>query len=154
MSFPYKHFLIIGATSGIGRAVADRLIENGAKVIAVGRRKDRLDEFVAKHGEDKASSIVFDISQLDKIPQFAKDVAAKYPDLDGVWLNAGLQRQYDMASDDWDFESFQNEFHVNVFSIVALARAFLPYLKEKAETVPASLILYVQSRIRYGTETS
>ncbi|KAL2808601.1 hypothetical protein BJX63DRAFT_424480 [Aspergillus granulosus] len=140
MSFPYKHFLIIGATSGIGRAMAERLVENGAKVIVVGRRKDRLDEFVAKHGADKASSIVFDISQLDKIPQFANDVIQKYPDLDSVWLNAGFQRQYNLANGDWDFESFQNEFRVNVFSIVGLARAFTPYLTEKAETGPASLI--------------
>ncbi|KAL3465537.1 hypothetical protein BJX64DRAFT_275136 [Aspergillus heterothallicus] len=140
MSFPYKHVLIIGATSGIGRAMAERFVQNGAKVIVVGRRKDRLDEFVAKHGEDKASAIVFDISQLDEIPQFAEDVVAKYPDLDSVWLNAGLQRQYNLASDDWDFESFKNEFHVNVFSIVALARAFTPYLSEKAETAPANLI--------------
>ena len=72
MSFPYKHVLLVGATAGIGRALADRFVETGIKVTAVGRRQERLDEFVSKHGEDKANSAVFDIGDIAKIPEFAK----------------------------------------------------------------------------------
>lgn len=72
MSFPYKHILLIGATAGIGRAMTDRFIETGVKVTAVGRRQDQLDEFVQKHGEDKASGVAFDIFDISKTPAFAE----------------------------------------------------------------------------------
>jgi NADP-dependent 3-hydroxy acid dehydrogenase YdfG len=73
MSFPYKHVLIIGATSGIGRGMADHLIAQGLKVTAVGRREDRLKAFVAQHGSDKASSMMFDIEKLNEIPGFVNE---------------------------------------------------------------------------------
>lgn len=73
MVFPYKHVLLIGATAGIGKGMADRLIEDGVKVTAVGRRKDRLDAFVGKHGESKAKAAVFDITNMDQVPQFAAE---------------------------------------------------------------------------------
>ncbi|KAL2815575.1 hypothetical protein BDW59DRAFT_176086 [Aspergillus cavernicola] len=139
MSFPYKHFLLVGATSGIGRAMAERLIESGAKVTAVGRRKDRLDELVAKFGEDKANSVVFDITQTDKIPQFAKDVTAKYPGIDSIFLNAGIQRAYDTSGEGW-LENFNTEVLTNLTSIVTLVHAFTPFMKAQAEKGPASFI--------------
>lgn len=71
MPFPYKRVLVIGATSGIGEALASRLIQEGAEVIVVGRRKEKLEEFVHKHGKDKATAVPFDITELDKIPNFA-----------------------------------------------------------------------------------
>lgn len=61
---------MIGGTSGIGKAMADRLIKAEAKVTVVGRRQDRIDEFVNSHGKEKASGEAFDISQLEEIPQF------------------------------------------------------------------------------------
>lgn len=72
MSFPYKHILVIGATSGIGKAMADKFIEQGIYVTAVGRREDRLTDFVTTHGSQNASSLVFDVSEIDKIPAFAE----------------------------------------------------------------------------------
>jgi NADP-dependent 3-hydroxy acid dehydrogenase YdfG len=72
MAFPYKHVLLIGATAGIGAAMADRFIETGVKVTAVGRRQERLDEFVRKHGEDKASGVALDLSDSASIPIFAE----------------------------------------------------------------------------------
>lgn len=73
MAFPYKHVLLVGATSGIGRALADRLVLGGAKVTAVGRRQDKLDEFVTRHGESKVAAVSFDVSNIEKIPQFVKE---------------------------------------------------------------------------------
>ncbi|KAJ4290215.1 hypothetical protein N0V90_010430 [Kalmusia sp. IMI 367209] len=129
MSFPYKHVLLIGATSGIGKAMADKLIAEGIHITAVGRRKDRLDAFVATHGSSKASSLVFDISDLESIPTFAQSAIEQYPTIDAVFLNAGIQRHYDFAKPETvDLVQFNKEITTNFISFVALTHAFLPHL--------------------------
>ena len=70
MPFQYKTVLLIGATSGIGAAMADRLVQEGSKVIAVGRRQSRLEAFVEKHGKDKAGAVIFDMSDRKSIDAF------------------------------------------------------------------------------------
>ena len=71
MPFQYKRVLVIGATSGIGEALASRFVAEGSNVIVVGRRKEKLAEFVHKHGKDKSTAVPFDITELDKISNFA-----------------------------------------------------------------------------------
>lgn len=73
MAFPYTHVLLIGATSGIGLAMANKMLENNIQVTAMGRRQDRLDGWVQEHGSDKAHGVAFDISQIDAIPQMVKE---------------------------------------------------------------------------------
>ena len=63
--------LVIGATSGIGEALAIRCVEAGSTVIVSGRRKDKLASIVQKYGHGKASAVPFDITEIDKIPHFA-----------------------------------------------------------------------------------
>lgn len=70
MPFQYKCVLMIGATAGIGASMANRLVQEGSKVIAVGRRQDRLDDFVKRHGKDRASAVKFDISKRENIDGF------------------------------------------------------------------------------------
>lgn len=82
MPFKYKKVLVLGATSGIGRALAAKLVENGCSVIVAGRRKDKLDEFVSQYGEEKAKAVQFDITKVDQIPRFAEDVMESHPELD------------------------------------------------------------------------
>ncbi|OJJ04189.1 hypothetical protein ASPVEDRAFT_135508 [Aspergillus versicolor CBS 583.65] len=131
MSFPYKHCLAIGATSGIGRALASRLIEAGIKVTVVGRRQERLDEFVNSHGHENAKGVAFDIARLEDIPRFAADVIAKSPDIDCLFLNAGIQNPYELDSaQQFDLASFHEEVKVNFSSFVSLVHAFLPYFKK------------------------
>lgn len=72
MSFNYKRVLLVGATAGIGAAMADKLILEGIKVIAVGRRQERLDEFVQKHGPEKASAIKYDITDRAGLDAFVE----------------------------------------------------------------------------------
>ncbi|KAF2465940.1 NAD(P)-binding protein [Lindgomyces ingoldianus] len=129
MPFPYKHVLLIGATSGIGKAMADRFIDEGVKVTAVGRRQERLDDFVSSHGSDKASSFAFDIGDLDKIPTFVEITMKTYPSIDCVFLNAGTHHRFDFSKpDSVDLEVFNREITVNFTSFVALAHALLPPL--------------------------
>ncbi len=79
ISFAPKCVLFIGATSGIGAALADRLIAEGSKVIAVGRRQDKLDEFVRRHGSKNSEAIRFDVTARDRIGQFVNQSVPSPP---------------------------------------------------------------------------
>ncbi|CAP73992.1 uncharacterized protein PODANS_2_13450 [Podospora anserina S mat+] len=68
MPFPYKTVLITGATSGIGLALAERMISAGIFVITIGRRKDRLEALAEKYGSEKVAAEPFDVSDLDAMP--------------------------------------------------------------------------------------
>ncbi|KAJ5705670.1 hypothetical protein N7455_004845 [Penicillium solitum] len=115
MAFPYKHFLVIGATAGIGKALAPRLIESGAMVTAMGRRQDRLDEFVQTFGAAHAKGERFDVGEFAKIPDFVTRVMKESPDIDSIVFNAGVQNPF-----------------------VSLTHALLPYLQKNPN--PTSFI--------------
>ena len=136
MSLKYNKVLVIGATSGIGLAYAEKVIEDGKKAIVVGRRKENLDAFVEKHGNGKAEALVFDITKLDKIPQFAADITKKHPDLDCIILNSGIQRGFDFSKPETvDLSVLELEFTTNYLSYIALTHAFLPHFqKQEKET--------------------
>lgn len=136
MPFQYKKVLIIGATSGIGWALAEKIVENGTHVVIVGRRQEKLDEFQKKHGSDKVDSVVFDITNLDAIPKFATDVTKKHPDLDSIFLNSGMQRGFDFSKPGTiDLNVLELEFKTNYLSYMHLTTAFIPFLqKQEKET--------------------
>ena len=131
MSFPYKCVLMVGATSGIGLAMAEKLVREGSKVIAVGRRKDRIDEFVRKHGSN-AGGITYDITDSDNLKTFVRTVTSTYPDLDCVFLNAGVQGVYDFTKPtEVDLSAFHKEMAVNYTSFVNISMEVLPFLQSK-----------------------
>ncbi|KAL8839736.1 MAG: hypothetical protein Q9170_001607 [Blastenia crenularia] len=138
MSFPYKCVLLVGATSGIGLGMAEKLIHEGCKVIAVGRRQDRIDDFVHKHG-NKAGGLAYDICDSQNLGKFVSNITISYPDLDCVFLNAGVQGVYDFTKPDQiDLAAFHKEMDVNFTSFVNISMAFLPLLQSKH--LPTSII--------------
>ncbi|KAB8277474.1 hypothetical protein BDV30DRAFT_193582 [Aspergillus minisclerotigenes] len=132
MSFPYTKVLVIGATSGIGKALATKLVQNGTQVVIAGRRKENLEEFVEEHGSGKVKSKVFDVMNLEAIPQFASEVISENPDLDCVFVNSGIQRPFDFANpESVDLDVFDQELITNYNSAVRLTKAFLPHLQKQ-----------------------
>jgi NADP-dependent 3-hydroxy acid dehydrogenase YdfG len=98
------------------------------------------EESLISAGSAAADAVAFDISKVDEIPQFVADVTTKSSDIDCVFLNAGVQRMTDLTSQDkWDEKTFDEVMQVNFTCIVALTRAFLPFLQ--AQKGPTSFIL-------------
>ncbi|KAL8705431.1 MAG: hypothetical protein Q9201_001455 [Fulgogasparrea decipioides] len=144
MSFPYKCVLMVGATSGIGLGMAEKLIRQGCKVIAVGRRQNRIDDFVRKHGT-KADGFAYDLSDSGNLNKFVQAVTSKHPDLDCLFLNAGVQALYDLTKPSQvDLAAFHKEIDVNFTSFVNLSLAFLPFLQSKQ---CATSIVYTGSNL-------
>ncbi|EMC92397.1 hypothetical protein BAUCODRAFT_287416 [Baudoinia panamericana UAMH 10762] len=142
MPFEYKKVLVLGATSGIGWALASKFIENGVSVIAVGRRKENLDDFAKQHSSGKATvdTAVFDITKLDQIPKFAEEIFSKHPDLDCVFLNSGVQRHMNWADPSKvNLDNAELEILTNYTAYLHLTKAFLPYLQKQAPK-PTSMI--------------
>jgi len=136
MTYAYNKTLVVGATSGIGWALAEKIVQDDKQVVIVGRRKEKLDEFEQKYGSEKVHSIVFDISKLEEIPRFVQDVTSKHPDLDSVFLNAGIQRGFDFSKPDTvNLSLIELEFRTNYISYLHLTTGFTPFLqKQNKET--------------------
>lgn len=67
-----------------------------------------------------------------QIPHFASDVTTKNPDLDFVFINAGIQRPFDFANPaSVDLDIFDQEFLTNYTAAVRLTKAFLPHLQKQ-----------------------
>lgn len=137
----YKKALIIGATSGIGEALAARLLETGSSVIVTGRRQDRLNAFISTHGSDNASAVALDMTNMSSIPAFASSIVKDHPDLDAIILNSGIQRAFDFSRPETvDLASFETELTTNYTSFVHLVTAFLPQLQRMGKEKQTHLV--------------
>ncbi|KAH6689423.1 short chain dehydrogenase [Plectosphaerella plurivora] len=146
MPFPYPKVLITGASSGIGAALTERLIASGIFVIAVARRRDRLEALRSRHGPSKLAIETIDLSDLPALPSFTERVLTAHPDLSAVLLNAGLQRALDFTSSTppspETLAAVNEEMTTNYLSPLHTSLLFLPHLRARAASGhPAALIL-------------
>jgi len=84
-----KICLITGASSGIGKYIAYEMVHRGWLVIAIARRKNKLDELAEVLGKDNLIPIVCDVSKFDQVKNVSTEIKNKnlYPTL--FFLNAG-----------------------------------------------------------------
>jgi uncharacterized oxidoreductase len=127
MSSTIQTILVIGATSGIGRAFAQRFHAMGKKVIATGRREGRLNEL--KQACPGLETYVMDNSDLGGISGHVKTLMSTYPDVNAVWVNSGIQQAFDFKDTSaWPDEKLINEVNINTTAPIQIAKYFLPHL--------------------------
>lgn len=117
--------LVTGATSGFGEAFARRLLAGGARVIATGRRQERLDALAAELKTDRLLTRPFDVRVAGAAEALLGSLPADFADVDILFNNAGLALGLSKAHEA-DLADWETMIETNVTGLVRVTRAVLP----------------------------
>ncbi len=120
-----KAVLVTGASTGIGREIAETLAENGFFVYAGARKQKDLD---ALNAIDNIKSVRLDVTQQDEIDAAVETVRAGGKGLYGLVNNAGVYIGGPLI--DVDIEEVKWLMDVNVFGVYRVTQAFAPMIIE------------------------
>jgi len=119
--------LITGATSGFGAAAVHRFAQAGWRVIATGRRAERLQPLVDAYGPERVHAAVFDVRDTAAMEAALAALPAGFAEIDLLVNNAGLAQGTAPAQsaslDDW-----RTMIDTNVTALVTLTHRLLPQL--------------------------
>ena len=128
-----RTILITGATSGLGKAVAQTLSTQPGRLILHGRDAQRLDELVEELNTSEATidTVRADLSDLSQVRQLADDVFELTDHLDVLVNNAGIGKGADDTRQE-SADGFELRFAVNHLAPFALTLQLLPLLETGA----------------------
>ncbi|MEJ5022516.1 SDR family NAD(P)-dependent oxidoreductase [Ochrobactrum vermis] len=135
-AFPTDFFadrvvLVTGGASGIGKAVAEKLIALQAKVVLWDVNGARLQEMADKHG-DRVLTAIVDVSDKAAVDRAAHDIAEKWGGIDHLVNNAGIIGQR-MTVKEFDAEELDRVLAVNLKSVFYVSSAYLNNLGAKSD---------------------
>jgi citronellol/citronellal dehydrogenase len=122
--------IVTGAGSGIGRVIAVRLAELGARVVGVGRTEQRLAETAALH--PGIGYHVCDVRDPDAVSATLVRVAAEHP-LDIIVNNAG--GQFVAPAQDISPKGWRSVIELNLNAVFWVCAAAYPHLRERGGSI-------------------
>ena len=121
MAKEFHHALVIGASSGIGEALARRLAAQGALVAMVARREDELKRIAAEInglcGEERAFPFPHDVRRREEVPHLFQEIPKTLGGLDLVIYAAGVMPE--VAFDEYDTAKDARMVEINLLGAMA-----------------------------------
>ena len=125
-----KSIVVTGASSGMGRAIVTLFVNEGANVVAVARRKERLDELAKSLADAKGKIVVCqgDVSKLEDNEKMLELAVSEFGKLDVLVNNAGVAPRerkdiLDITPDDFDYLT-----DINLKGTFFVTQSFVPLL--------------------------
>ncbi|PYE21789.1 short-subunit dehydrogenase [Rhizobium sp. PP-CC-3A-592] len=121
-----KTWLITGASSGLGRIMAEKLLNRGDRVVATVRRADALSDLAARYGE-RLEVAVLDVTDTHAVRRTIDSAFASQERIDVVVSNAG----YGLfgAAEEVSDEQIERQVATNLVGSIQVIRASLPHLR-------------------------
>ncbi|MGW4637223.1 oxidoreductase [Sphaerisporangium sp. NPDC004334] len=121
-------WLITGASSGFGRAIAEAALAAGDTVVATARRPEAIDDLVAAH-PGRAAALRLDVTDPARVAAVVAEVILWYGRVDVLVNNAG--RSQIGAVEETTDEELRDLMELHLFGPVALVRAVLPHMRRQ-----------------------
>lgn len=131
-----KTAFVTGATAGIGLATVRRLVKDGWRCVATGRRQERLDALVAELGTDKVHALCFDVRDTAALDAALASLPEGFRAIDLLVNNAGLAQGLNPAQTA-DLDDWHRMIDTNITAMVVLTRKLLPQLIERKGAIIA-----------------
>ncbi len=121
-----KTIVITGASSGIGKATAIYFAQKGWNVAATMRKTDNIKEFAPY---PSIVSFQLDVTNVESINAAVSKIMKTFPGIDVLYNNAGyaLAGAFEATTD----EQVKKQFETNLFGVMNVTRAFLPYFRKR-----------------------
>ncbi|MGQ4383942.1 SDR family NAD(P)-dependent oxidoreductase [Streptomyces sp. SAS_270] len=123
-----KVWLVTGASSGFGRAIAEAAVAAGDVVVGAARRPEALGDLVAAH-PDQVEALRLDVTDTAAAETAVRDVVERHGRIDVLVNNAG--RTHVGAFEETTDAELRDLFDLHVLGPAALARAVLPHMRER-----------------------
>ncbi|WP_336795493.1 bifunctional NADP-dependent 3-hydroxy acid dehydrogenase/3-hydroxypropionate dehydrogenase YdfG [Erwinia aphidicola] len=120
---------VTGATAGFGQSITRRFVAQGHKVIATGRRQERLDALQQELG-DSVYTLVLDVRDRAGIDAAVNSLPAQWRNIDVLVNNAGLALGIEPAQRA-SLEDWEDMIDTNNKGLVYMTRAILPAMVER-----------------------
>lgn len=127
-----KVAVITGASSGIGRAIAETFLAQGAKIAVFARNTAALAE-IAKGREDRVLVVGGDVTKAEDLARLVGAAVERFGGVDLVIPNAGIAKAVPFA--DSDEAAIDHQFAVNFTGAVQTVRGFLPHIRKGGAVV-------------------
>ncbi|HHW50048.1 MAG TPA: SDR family oxidoreductase [Pseudoclavibacter sp.] len=134
-AFAGKSVLVTGAGSGIGRAIARGFLDNGAHVVAAGRRRGPLLDTLASASPEQALAITADVSDRASVENLVAQTVEAWGGLDVIVSNAAIYESGELAA--MSEQDWHTMFAVNVDGLYHLVCAAAPHLEASQGNVVA-----------------
>ena len=125
-----KTALITGATSGFGAATVERFVAGGWRVVATGRRAERLQKLVDRLGAEHVHTLAFDMRDEAAMRAAIASLPAEFAGIDLLVNNAGLALGTAPAQQA-DLAQWKQMIDTNVTALVTITHLLLPQLIER-----------------------
>lgn len=139
--------LVTGAAAGIGRGVADLLVEGGATVIGVDRDAGALADAERAGSSGRFEGAPADVTDRVQLSEVAKQVAAEHGGLDGLVCAAGVQRYGSV--DSTDPRTYAEVMDVNVGGAFHTCAVGVPLIRARG----GGAVVLISSAQAYATQT-
>ncbi|MBO5377170.1 MAG: SDR family oxidoreductase [Ruminiclostridium sp.] len=122
-----KVAVITGGTRGIGFAIAELFLKNGAKVAVLGSRKETVDKALEKLSGD-VMGLYPDLTDYNAVEAAFAEIKAKFGRIDILINNAGISAREPIEA--YDPDAFKGIMDLNVTAVFNGCKAVVPYMKE------------------------
>lgn len=131
--FKDKVVIVTGGTDGIGKALVEELINQGAKVATCGRNHDKLYQLQTQHASAALHTMVADVSSENDCRRLVEMTVKIFGGIDVLINNAGISMRAELK--DTSMDVIRKVMDINFFGAVYCTKYALPFLTERKGTV-------------------